>query len=249
MVRLDNSPDLGHTAGTGDHAELTKKPDEVDYMPDADYLEDDELEPEEIEAYCVSCKQKVLMENPMPVWTRRGTPGTRGVCEICGNTVFRMGRTEAHSRIARPDTTQMFGDSAPPRRGKKGQVTDFAAYINYAPADAAIAARIAEDLDKIGIPAWFDPDPGSDQDETIWASGVHPGLAECSHMVVVLSRGALADERVAEEWAYFRQERKPVLVAQAAPCDIPDDLRSRPRFDFSADYKLAFRGLSQALFE
>jgi hypothetical protein len=215
-------------------------------MPDSDYLEDDELEPEEIEAYCVSCKQKVDMENPIPVWTRRGAPGTRGVCPICGTTVFRMGHTEAHAHVPRPDTTHMFGDSLRPGRGKKGGPS-FAAYINYSPADTDVAARIAGDLDKTGVPAWFDPDPGPDQEGVRWASGVHPGLAECSHMVVVLSDAALADERVTREWTAFREQRRPVLVAHVAPCEVPDDLRSRPRFDFGGDYKAAFRQLVQAL--
>ena len=53
------------------------------------YADDDE----EIEAYCMTCKQKTPMENPEAIWTRRGAPGTRGTCSICGTTVFRMGKT------------------------------------------------------------------------------------------------------------------------------------------------------------
>ena len=57
---------------------------------------DDEVtdaeEPEPIEAYCVRCKHMVEMLDPEPVWTSKGTPGTRGVCPDCGTTVFRMGK-------------------------------------------------------------------------------------------------------------------------------------------------------------
>jgi hypothetical protein len=215
-------------------------------MQDQDQIDEDfELEPEEIEAYCVHCKQSVVMERPNPVWTRRGAPGTRGECPICGNTIFRMGRTEAHNGMQRPEIGQMMGGVAKP--GRKGNVaTRYAAFINYSPDDQGLAARIAEDLSKSGIPVWYDAD-GSNKDDEHWASGVHPKLIECSHMVVVLSKSALGTGQVQQGWMYFREQRKPVVVAQAAPCDVPDDLRTRPRFDFGADYKQAFREMMQAL--
>lgn len=212
-------------------------------MQDADYpQEDDELEPEEVEAYCVRCKQKVIMENPVPVWTRRGTPGTRGECEICGTPVFRMGRTEAHRNLEKPDMDHMLGGPKPTR--KRSQ-THFSAYINYSLSDSDFAARLAKDLSRAGVPAWFDP--SADPDRVSWASGFHPALDECSHMVVVLSKDALETDTMRESWAFFRKQRKPVLVAQVSSCEVPDDLRSRPRFNFEGDYKAAFRALIQAL--
>src|SRR5438552_2203630 len=65
---------------------------------------DDEIddEAEEIEAYCVKCKHKVVMEDPEAVWTSKGMPGTRGTCPDCGTTVFRMGQTAAHREMVRP---------------------------------------------------------------------------------------------------------------------------------------------------
>jgi hypothetical protein len=215
-------------------------------MQDHDPMDDEfELEPEEIEAYCVHCKQTVVMEHPNPVWTRRGAPGTRGECPICANTIFRMGRTEAHNGLQRPEMGQLMGGVAKPGR-KTSVATRYAAYINFSPADQTLAARIAEDLSKSGIPTWYPSDPAENGDEH-WASGVHPALVECSHMVVVLSGDALKADQVQQGWMYFREQRKPVVVAQAGPCDVPDDLRTRPRFDFGGDYKQAFREMVQAL--
>ena len=215
-------------------------------MQHLDHAEDDELEVEPIEAYCVHCRQKVEMASPTPVWTRRGAPGTRGECLICANTIFRMGRTDAHRSLDRPDLGQMLGDPRQPRKAKgRGSSTRYAAYINYSRTDAEFAARLAEDLAKIGIPTWYAPDSGHEKQN--WASGVHPALTECSHMVVVLSDSALVDEEVEQSWSYFRGQRKPVVVAQIMPCEVPDELRTRPRFNFSEDYKTAFREMMQAL--
>jgi len=52
-----------------------------------------------LEAYCVKCKTKRELGNPQPEFTANGAPGTRGVCPVCGTTLFRMGRTPAHAGL------------------------------------------------------------------------------------------------------------------------------------------------------
>jgi DNA topoisomerase-1 len=47
------------------------------------------------------------MQNPQPEFTANGTPGTRGVCPVCGTTLFRMGRTPAHAGLARPEKEEL----------------------------------------------------------------------------------------------------------------------------------------------
>ncbi len=56
-----------------------------------------------MEAYCVKCKTKREMQNPTPVYTESGTPGTRGTCPVCGTNMFRMGYTPAHEGLPKPD--------------------------------------------------------------------------------------------------------------------------------------------------
>jgi DNA topoisomerase-1 len=56
-----------------------------------------------LEAYCVKCKTKREMVDPKPEYTANGTPGTRGTCPVCGTTLFRMGRTDAHEGIPKPE--------------------------------------------------------------------------------------------------------------------------------------------------
>lgn len=58
----------------------------------------------EIIAYCVKCHEKRIIQNPTPVYTTAGTPATRGQCPVCGITLFRMGRTEAHADVPRPES-------------------------------------------------------------------------------------------------------------------------------------------------
>ena len=58
---------------------------------------------ESIVAYCVKCKEKREMNQPEAVYTANGTPGTKGVCPVCGTKMFKMGRTPAHEHLAPPD--------------------------------------------------------------------------------------------------------------------------------------------------
>ena len=55
-----------------------------------------------MQAYCMKCKTKREIQNPEPTFTRTGRPATRGVCPVCGTKMFRMGKTEAHKGLSRP---------------------------------------------------------------------------------------------------------------------------------------------------
>ncbi len=57
---------------------------------------------ETLQAYCVKCKTKRDISSPQAVYTAAGTPGTRGVCPVCGTTLFRMGATAAHDGVPKP---------------------------------------------------------------------------------------------------------------------------------------------------
>ena len=82
---------------------------------------------------------------------------------------------------------------------------------------------------------------------TNWASGVHPALVDCARMVYVMSDNALNSDPVINAWTYFRDQRKPIVIAQIESIDPPDRIRRSPRFDFTSEYKRAFRAMLDAL--
>lgn len=43
-------------------------------------------------AYCMKCRTKREMRNPIRVTLKNGRPATRGVCPVCGTKVFRIGK-------------------------------------------------------------------------------------------------------------------------------------------------------------
>lgn len=203
---------------------------------DDDVQLDDEIE---VEAYCVRCRDTITMIDPHPVWTRKGLPATRGECPTCGGSVFRLGKSDAHDLNNRPDAVVV--DDGGRKRAKLPKET---VYINFHPDDAEFAEQLAADLEKMGVGVWLH-DVAPSQVE--WAGGRHPALDACSRMVLILSPAVLGENSVQTAWTYFREKRKPVAVAQIAPAETPDPLRRSPRFDFNADYKLAFRELLQVL--
>ncbi len=205
------------------------------------YDEHDDFDDEPITAYCVSCRQKVDIEEPEPVWTRKGLPATRGHCPICGTTVFRMGRTPLHDDKERPAAVQV-GTQGKRNAPKLPQNT---VYVAYAVADTALAEKLANDLQKVGVAVWLHE---HEPDGVKWAGGVHPALKQCARMLVLLSPAIHEDALLETAWRYFRDKRKPIIIAQASPAEPPDAIRRSPRFDFSnGDYKTAFRQMVQEL--
>jgi len=55
-----------------------------------------------LEAYCVKCKTKREIKDPLAVFTKSGTPGTRGKCPVCDANMFLMGKTESHNGLTPP---------------------------------------------------------------------------------------------------------------------------------------------------
>lgn len=58
------------------------------------------------QAYCVKCRTKRDMQDAQAVYTKTGTPGTRGRCQECGTNLFRMGATPAHADVPKPDKVE-----------------------------------------------------------------------------------------------------------------------------------------------
>ena len=44
------------------------------------------------EAYCVKCKASREIKNPQNVTLKNGKPAIKGVCPVCGTSVFRIGK-------------------------------------------------------------------------------------------------------------------------------------------------------------
>ncbi len=55
-----------------------------------------------MEAYCLKCRTKREMTNPVPIWMKNGKPATEGKCSVCGTKMFKIGQTEAHASLPRP---------------------------------------------------------------------------------------------------------------------------------------------------
>lgn len=215
-------------------------------MNHAEYADEDLFEPEDIEAYCVRCRETVLVEHPQAVWTRKGMPATRGECSLCGGTVFRMGKTDAHRATERPQPVEFdkeLGEHT--TRRKPPQLTRETVYVNYAPDAADFAQTLATALENAGIAAWIAEHHAAESTE--WATGMHPALKHCARMVYVLSAQAIDDAHVIADWTFFKAQKKPIVIAQTDAIAPPDAIRRSARFDFSKDYKTAFRQLLQAL--
>ncbi|HVO71415.1 MAG TPA: TIR domain-containing protein [Aggregatilineaceae bacterium] len=243
------TPSTADAAPAKQAGPVASKPAEAVIVDDLeDELDEDEDDLDKdvgIEAYCVKCKTKVTMDNPEPVWTSKGTPGTRGTCPQCGTIVFRMGKTPAHDALVRPAAVKVEGNVKIATAGGRKRAQP-ATYINHAPADSEFARKLATDLENAGVHTWIDTGEPAPKNVK-WAGGVHPALKDSARMVVVLSPTGKDNADLTKAWTFFKTQKKPIVVAMTATVEVPDPLRRSPRFDFSADYKAALRQLMSVL--
>ena len=59
-----------------------------------------------MEAYCMKCKTKREMRDPVAQFNAKGSPVTVGTCPVCGTKLYRMGRTPAHEGLVAPEKTE-----------------------------------------------------------------------------------------------------------------------------------------------
>jgi len=45
-----------------------------------------------MQAYCFKCRAKREIKDPQQVTMKNGKPATKGVCPVCGTTVYRIGK-------------------------------------------------------------------------------------------------------------------------------------------------------------
>jgi len=56
-----------------------------------------------LDAYCMKCKEKREISDPIADFNAANAPVTHGVCGVCGTKVYRVGRTPAHEGMAPPE--------------------------------------------------------------------------------------------------------------------------------------------------
>lgn len=66
-----------------------------------------------MEAYCVKCRTKREIKDPIAEFNKAAAPITRGICSVCGTAVYRIGKTPAHEGMEVPKRDPMAG-----RKGK-----------------------------------------------------------------------------------------------------------------------------------
>ena len=59
-----------------------------------------------MKAYCVKCREKRDIKDPIADYNAAGAPVTIGTCSVCGTKVYRMGRTEAHKDLPKPEVNR-----------------------------------------------------------------------------------------------------------------------------------------------
>src|SRR5512140_2933081 len=77
-----------------------------------------------MEAYCVKCKTKREMQNPVPLFNARGSAYCKGTCPVCGTGLMRLGATEAHTSLDREALVAQAKQKAAQKENQAGEKND-----------------------------------------------------------------------------------------------------------------------------
>lgn len=117
-------------------------------------------------------------------------------------------------------------------------------FLLYAPPDAPFARQLATQLEQRGLVLWPVPDP--DGPLELLPDPI-VGLETASHVVIVLSPGALAAEEFPHLWDQALEGSRHLVVVQHEACDIPAELAGLPQIDFRERFLLAVEDLVKRL--
>lgn len=118
-------------------------------------------------------------------------------------------------------------------------------FVSHDTEDAAFAHRLAADLERRGLRVWIAPEsirPGES-----WVSAIERGLAESSHMLIVLTPAALDSQWVKKETevaiALERKGRMCVIPLHVKSCQVPLLWGSYQMVSFRGEYGAALSRL------
>ena len=102
-ITVSSSTSLSNASTNGVEAEEQTQDTPVDVHSDTGlemvrYTKEDEnvvteensMQGEQVEAYCVKCKEKRIMQDPTDVVTKNGRNAKTGICPVCGTKLFRF---------------------------------------------------------------------------------------------------------------------------------------------------------------
>lgn len=131
-------------------------------------------------------------------------------------------------------------------RLKKRDTPPARIFLSYARADQPFVSRLANNLLKQQIDVWLDIyrlEAGKS-----WARQIGHALDTCQVMLLVLSPTCVASENAEDEWNYYLDAKKPVVLVRHAPCKVPYRLSKLEYIDFhAADYDQALARLVATL--
>ncbi len=118
-------------------------------------------------------------------------------------------------------------------------------FLSYSREQLYFAEALSVKLQKVGVDVWLDLqrlEPGGN-----WMEQIRAALHECSTLVLVASRKALASPYVQLEWQTALKDGKCVYIALYEEVNLPSGLKSASLVDFRGSFPRGLRVLAQAL--
>ncbi len=131
------------------------------------------------------------------------------------------------------------------RQNRRGPARRFRLFTSYSSRDREFVSQLVEHLQqRLGnnnVDIWIDRAGIRSGDK--WDRAIEEALMSCNAMLLMLSEHSVASENVADEYIFYKEEKKPIIPIMIGRCARPVAVRRYQYIDFSRE--LYADGLAQ----
>jgi CRP-like cAMP-binding protein len=130
-------------------------------------------------------------------------------------------------------------------QNRRGPARRFTLFTSYSSRDRDFVSQLVEHLQQRlednNVDIWIDQAGIRGGDK--WDRVIEEALMSCDAMLLMLSESSVASENVADEYIYYKEEKKPIIPIMIEKCARPVAVRRYQYIDFSRE--LYADGLAQ----
>lgn len=122
-------------------------------------------------------------------------------------------------------------------QNRRGPARRFRLFTSYSSYDRDFVSQLVEHLQKrLGdnsVDIWIDRAGIRGGDK--WDRAIEEALMSCDAMLLMLSEHSVTSENVADEYIYYKEEKKPIIPIMIEKCTRPVTVRRYQYIDFSRE--------------
>lgn len=100
-------------------------------------------------------------------------------------------------------------------------------FVTYAEPDLDFATALADRLRSQRVNIWIDQHDAPNDDEFAWQEALLKAMDDADILLMVLSQAAMDHEFLHDDWQFFAQQGRPIVIVIREPLQLPRVIEQR----------------------